>query len=472
MAISGTSFPSLPSVFISSTVRDLHDLRTAVAYNLRSQGFIVNLSEDPDFDVRGDRPAIDECLENVRASDFYLLLIGGRRGGLYRDESISVTRKEYRVAREQFLTTGKPRQFLFLREQVESALSSSEEAQIESGIDDPDHLMSFIAEAENPHVPNAPNYLTRFRDFSDLMNSLTGKLNIGKNVRETLIRHTLVAELSGNLARMSMRLRHAAYPIHGNMTTVVQQLNLSPTNLSGTVEISAEQRTRLTLAMPGIVRGADIVMDVTREAVNQGIFLEFNPSNGSFEESTIHRELANSLEYVSQLGRLDEPFDSTGWAGRLSLQLSSPPHSGPCSVQHHDLAMAFGYYNRVSNVYNSHLALCKVFLGVAEEVPSYEHRPLTGYGDDEEHNIRRKQVSALEVQQLITNDVFPLGSRPMADLLGEDRGEQVQRLIQEMQSNFGDLPEEHLRRAAENLLDSYLASPAEGIDELRPPNGQ
>ena len=270
---------------------------------------------------------------------------------------------------------------------------------------------------------------------------------------------------------MSRRLRHAAYPMHGSMTTVVQQLNLTPTNLSGTLEISAEQRTRLTLAMPGIVRGADLVMEVTREAVNQGIFLEFNPSNGSFEEPTIHQELARSLEYVSQLGRLDQPFDSTGWAGRLSLQLSSPPHDGPCSVQYHDLATAFGYYNRVSNVYNSHLALCKFFLGVAKDVPPYEHRPLTGYGDDEEYKIRREQVSAAEVQHLITNDVFPFGSRAMADLLGEDRGDQVQRLIREMQGHLGDLPEEQLRRAAENLLDSYLASPAEGIDDLRSPIG-
>jgi hypothetical protein len=79
---------SVPSIFISSKIRDLIDVRFGIKFVLESQGYKVLLSEQSDFDVKGDRTAIDECLENIRASDFYVLVVDARRGGLYLDESI------------------------------------------------------------------------------------------------------------------------------------------------------------------------------------------------------------------------------------------------------------------------------------------------------------------------------------------------------------------------------------------------
>lgn len=156
------SHPASPTVFISSTVREFRDLRSALYYTLRSQGISVYLSEASDFDVRGDRSAIEECFENIRVSDFYVLIVGGRRGSLF-DEDVSVTRQEYRVAREQYLATGKPSMLLFLRGETEVALSGNIERQKEEGIDNPDHLTSFIDEIQTS------SYLKRFRDFGDVM---------------------------------------------------------------------------------------------------------------------------------------------------------------------------------------------------------------------------------------------------------------------------------------------------------------
>ena len=137
-----------PSVFISSTVKEFRDLRSAIAYTLRTQGLNVLLSEAADFDVQGDRSAFEECFTNIRNSDFYVLLIGSTRGHFFQD-NISITRQEYRVAREAFLSTGHPRLFFYLCETSELALRANEQDQKNAGIDDPNHLSSFIDEVQS-----------------------------------------------------------------------------------------------------------------------------------------------------------------------------------------------------------------------------------------------------------------------------------------------------------------------------------
>ena len=113
--------PAVPTVFISSTVLDLADLRSAIAYDLRRMGVTVLLSEATDFPVRGDRSAIDEAIENVRSADYYLLLVGDRKGSPY-DEHISVTRQESRIARENHLSDGMPNQRFFVRKTTMDAV--------------------------------------------------------------------------------------------------------------------------------------------------------------------------------------------------------------------------------------------------------------------------------------------------------------------------------------------------------------
>ena len=140
---------TLPRIFISSTVYDFRDLRSAVAYNLRSQGLTVYVSEAADFPVSGDKSAIDECLENVKSSDYYLLLIGARTGSMI-EEGVSATRKEYQTAKQQFLKTGKPRLLLYIREDVKTACENENGEELLKNLqaDDPTHLLFFVEEVK------------------------------------------------------------------------------------------------------------------------------------------------------------------------------------------------------------------------------------------------------------------------------------------------------------------------------------
>lgn len=306
------TLPALPKVFISSTVYDFRDLRSAIAYNLRSQGLTVHVSEVADFPVSGDKSAIDECLANVGSSDFYVLLIGERTGYLLED-GVSATRKEYQAAKKKFLETGRPRLLLYIRHEVKTACESGEEAlKILQHVDDSTHLLSFVEEVKHPGSDDIPNFLTPFRDFSDVMDSLSGRLNMGKSVEDTLVRHSLVSELAWNLASMSTRLGHGAYPLHGAMNRIAREITLNVNDSDEFMEISVKSQKQLILAMPGVVSGNSLRTTVTEDVLSRGIFLEFDPVTVRFKESAIHEELQRSLNFIVELRRLDEPLDQSG----------------------------------------------------------------------------------------------------------------------------------------------------------------
>lgn len=90
---------SKPIIFISSTILDFADLRSALYYQLTEMGYEVLVSEQNDFPVIRDKDSYTTCLKNIERCQFFILLIGSRVGGKY-DDKISITRREYQIAYE------------------------------------------------------------------------------------------------------------------------------------------------------------------------------------------------------------------------------------------------------------------------------------------------------------------------------------------------------------------------------------
>lgn len=97
--------PSDLTLFLSSTVEDLGDVRESIARRLRRRGHVVRLSEEPDFPVEPGVTSHDACLSAVRQSNVLVLLIGQRFGGEYRDQNKSITWREWEEARSAGLLT-------------------------------------------------------------------------------------------------------------------------------------------------------------------------------------------------------------------------------------------------------------------------------------------------------------------------------------------------------------------------------
>ena len=91
-----------PRVFVSSTIADFRDLRSALRYWLGQMGLEVQMSEYNDFERRPDEGTFESCFNAIADCNYYVLLIGERRGSWYYDDErrVTVTQQEYRTARE------------------------------------------------------------------------------------------------------------------------------------------------------------------------------------------------------------------------------------------------------------------------------------------------------------------------------------------------------------------------------------
>lgn len=93
-------FVTKPKIFISSTIADLPSERKAVLQAVEKAGGISIMSEFTMEAVSKD--SVTACIDNVRSSDIYVLVLGGRYGW-QPDGKESITELEYKAAFEKKL---------------------------------------------------------------------------------------------------------------------------------------------------------------------------------------------------------------------------------------------------------------------------------------------------------------------------------------------------------------------------------
>ena len=74
-----------PTFFLSSTIYDFRDLRSAIKFSLEARGCRVLASEFNDFGGNLDQHSYEACLTNIGQADYFVLLIGSRVGGWYNE---------------------------------------------------------------------------------------------------------------------------------------------------------------------------------------------------------------------------------------------------------------------------------------------------------------------------------------------------------------------------------------------------
>lgn len=108
------------TVFVSSTVFDLLDVRAELSAAIREMGLIPYVSgcDDSEISALPTANSIETCLEHVRRADFVIVVLDQRYGprlGKVGFEDISATQLEYREARR----SGKPI-WLYARDRLEA----------------------------------------------------------------------------------------------------------------------------------------------------------------------------------------------------------------------------------------------------------------------------------------------------------------------------------------------------------------
>jgi hypothetical protein len=206
-----------PRIFVSSTCYDLKYIRENLKYFIRNLGCEPVLSEDGAVFYDPTTHTHDSCLIEVPNCQLFVLIIGGRFGGEYKGDDISITNKEYREAVKRKIPV-----FTLIEQAVYSDHHVYTKNRDNDKIDNskilypsidkkPEKIFKFIDEIRSQNTNNA---IAPFGDFADIENYLRQQwagmmfsflLRDNENKRNEDIMVRLVA-INENIAFLSKQL--------------------------------------------------------------------------------------------------------------------------------------------------------------------------------------------------------------------------------------------------------------------------
>jgi hypothetical protein len=349
-----------PRVFVSSTISDFKDLRSALKFWLEELGCEARLSEFNDFQRPPDDTTFDSCFNSIRECHFYILLVGTRKGSPYKD-NVSVTQQEYRVAVERakqgFLTP-----VIFIRENVMTALKELRAAKAAGGpstsatLEDPEFIDSFVAEIESTELArhgatesSGTIWHYRFSSFREIVDALRVALQLHGSVTRGALLTNLNWELAENLTLLCQKrgrlpLLHTAW-----IETLRGQLPLQADDLLRSIRLNSEQASRVaqfwTLSLPD---GSRLRTSALQQAILSGEFLQFNQDTKRLEPEPLYVGMQRLLSSVEDYRR-----------GRASLPVPYPPPElwqaargeiPGAEVQGHVLVFLFQLHDRMKDI--------------------------------------------------------------------------------------------------------------------------
>lgn len=278
----GTLGPVPKRVFVSSTIADFIDMRSALHYWLGERGCEVLASEISAFKTSGAESAIEACLNNVRRADYVVVLVGDRGGG-WADEGqgVTVTLAEYRAAREAQRT--RPVGIsVFVREGVWNAWrAKGKKSKTSAKWRGVFKLLDEVA-----GMPDGA-FVRPFDRFEQVAQWLTTNMGLPEQLPLLALRTNLRLELERNLS--SILLMDGA----GRAQQPISQARYSYRGAADessryTVEALKQLRFTYLFLMPW---GANIQMRALEAALDAGLFLELDHGTGSYRTSLGNRAL-------------------------------------------------------------------------------------------------------------------------------------------------------------------------------------
>jgi len=317
-----------PSFFLSSTIYDFKDLRSALKYMLEEQGCSVLASEYNDFPKPLDENSYDACIKTLQSADYYVLLIGARVGGWYDKETkISITQQEYREAYNLHLQ-GKLKLLCFvradiwrLREDRKELSSFLETLDIDPGIkleirnhpsksaSDAEFISSFISEVcrnkENKAAQDAKtslptgNWVHIFETFKDVAELIQTQAFSGIPVDYVTLRRLLLREML-EILRLSLakyKDGHVYSPtssvflFHHEHTLTLDSRNQTHINVNA-------KRWDIISALSIQILAIKYNTLILQRALESAAFLSYDIKTGTYKEEPIYDALYQLHEEI------------------------------------------------------------------------------------------------------------------------------------------------------------------------------
>jgi hypothetical protein len=316
-------------IFLSSTIYDFGDLRSAIKFWLEDRGHKVLLSEEPDFGADAQKNSLAACLQRVKDSDAYILLVGNRTGTLVSDTGFSITRLEYQTAYEEHKKRGMPiisfcRRVTYekivdlkrvLREAIEREKTEETIKTFEKThkIEDAKHTIDFVdavrkvaelkqTSKDNSELPTA-NWLNLFDSFEDIILPTKRLLDLQVDIRTKSIMLAILGQLKDFLLKLSYRIKSDGMMFYSDMLNTFREKTpkeIAFDKLNDSIEIPKIFYGRLVFF--AFQRPLPFLnVDALRVAAYSQELLEFDTATYTFRFSELHYALKRSIECINVL---------------------------------------------------------------------------------------------------------------------------------------------------------------------------
>ncbi|HEY8598230.1 MAG TPA: DUF4062 domain-containing protein [Thermomicrobiales bacterium] len=402
---------SRPRVFVSSTIIDFRDLRSALKFWLEELDFEVQLSEFTDFSRRPDQGTFESCFEVIASCQYYILLVGGRRGSNYTD-NVSVTQQEYRIAAD-LAKQGKISPIIFVRSDVATALSErsaisrasrNQDAEVvealaaPSGtVDDPVFTKAFIDEinrtqygSPTQYGPSGSMWYYRFSNFRDIADALRVNLLLLRPLRRQAQLANVRSELESNLsALIDKRKDGTLAPFYSRWLTLVRHLVPLPQQTFGTNVWLTSPQANLVAGFWYLSPSADrLHTTALNEAILSGEFLYYDQSSKMLATTEIYDAMRSLFTLIGAYRSVNSILAGRESA-RAQFNLERQQGQG-ANIHADDLLWLYAAHDRMQDVTRLSIALLRYILDPSKpfKLPQMNPRsPLSGESEkiDAEH---------------------------------------------------------------------------------------
>ncbi len=397
-----------PTFFLSSTIYDFRDLRSAVKFYLEEQGCRVLASEYNDFLKPLDRHSYEACLHAIEQVDYFVLFIGTRVGGWFNLEGrVSITQQEYRHAYE-LQKAGKLKIVTFVRAEVWQAreerkelasylaslpYGDSERAKIKAYpskfADDAEFISTFIEEVgrnrdtakalKTGGVLPSGNWIHVFHDFGDVISTLQAQAFSGLPVEEAALRRLLQSETREILRRCIPKTpKGELLSLRRGIKRFLEKHPLTVENKEDEfLTIDAEDWDALIWFAFHLIalKFHPMILDT---AIVSPFFLQFDRTLNAFEETPVHRALVTLREEIRR-------FNEANTAETLAVVYENTPRQrgfrdGSIEVEPVKLSALLHLFDRWLNITELCIAIHRYLDGRPFVGPSLRSRsPVRGF---------------------------------------------------------------------------------------------
>lgn len=421
-----------PTFFLSSTIYDFRDLRSAIKFYLEEQGFTVLASEFNDFSQPLDRHSYEACFETIKKADYFILLVGGRTGGWYNEpDRISITQQEYRYAYE-LQSKGQIKLINFVRSEVWKIKSDRRELvkYLESldsinankkdianfpskFISDAEFIFNFIDEIsrnvetkvaleQKTKLPQG-NWLHEFTSFKDIIDVLNAQLFSSATVEELTLKRLLRSEMVEVLAKCLVKFESGGEIFSPKEVVSIfrryHKIDVNNKDLEFTIVASKYWGMVSTFAIP--LLNISLHPFIIARALTSSVFLEFNFETNSYNESLVYKAIYRLQHEIRRFNEVNNTANLT-----VVFENSNRAHGGRpefIQIETRKLLFLLLVMDRWINIIELTTAIIKYLDSGAFEMPELNaHSPISDFqkhlnenivSEDEAINFVNKQES-------------------------------------------------------------------------------